>query len=410
MGSSACFHMARRGAKVLGLEQFRLGHDRGSSHGQSRMIRLAYYEHPDYVPLLRRAYELWDELESLSGQKLFYRTGGVYAGPPAGELISGSMAAARLHQLPHESLSPAALRERFPMFHLPRDWAAMYEPSAGFLQPELAVVAAAQLARQNGADIHEGEAALGWKEDGDALLVSTAVGEYRARKLIVCGGAWSERLLPDLGVRLIVTRQVMGWVKPVNPKPFQLGMFPVWATENPDCTLQYGFPILPGESAMKVAWHGVGAPTDPDRVDRATSGADAATFLPILPHLLPDAFEHLKGPAERPDFSTGGPPCEPNPITDMRVCLYTNSPDHHFIIDRLPSDPRITLACGFSGHGFKFASVVGEILTELTVEGKSRLPAEFLGLKRFRQGSPRRTRDAYITPPAGGSARYQARS
>jgi sarcosine oxidase len=199
------------------------------------------------------------------------------------------------------------------------------------------------------------------------VTVRTDRATHRAAHVVFCAGAWSERLLRDAGADLgapplVVTRQVMGWVTPPDPTPFALGSFPVWASDNPDGTLQYGFPVLPGERKLKVSWHGPGTPTDPDHVDRATSGADAATFLPALPHLLPQAV---------------------GPVAEMRTCLYTNSPDHHFIIDRHPRDPRVTIACGFSGHGFKFASVVGEVLADLALAGKSRLPVEFLGLRRF---------------------------
>ncbi|QOV88501.1 N-methyl-L-tryptophan oxidase [Humisphaera borealis] len=367
MGSSACFHLARRGVKVLGLEQFSIAHDRGSSHGQSRMIRMAYYEHPDYVPLLRRAYELWDELESLSGQKLLHRTGGIYLGPPDGGLIAGSLASARLHGLAHEVLSPGALAERFPPFHLAPGWIGVHEPAAGFLLPEAVVAAYAGLARQHGADIHGNEPVVQWtrageSDDGD-IRVRTGAGEYLARRLIVCGGAWSVALLPQLNTPLVVTRQVLGWVRPANPEPFALGRFPVWAAENPDGTLQYGFPVMPGEQTLKVAWHGAGRPTDADNLDRRTSGDDIATFLPALPHLLPGAA---------------------GPVAEMRVCMYTNSPDHHFIIDRLPSEPNVTVACGFSGHGFKFASVIGEVLADLATSGQTSRPAGFLSLARFR--------------------------
>ncbi|MDB5294864.1 MAG: hypothetical protein JWO31_847, partial [Phycisphaerales bacterium] len=257
------------------------------------------------------------------------------------------------------------------------------EPAAGFLRPEAVVAAYAENARRAGAEIRENEPVLGWTDDvwpgratagggatggasaGGAtpdLLIRTAAGVYRTRRLVVCGGAWAARLLTTLAMPLVVTRQVLGWVRPADLDSFALGRFPVWAMENPDGTLQYGFPVLPGEAAMKVAWHGPGAPTDADTVDRQTSGADAATFLPSLPHFLPAAA----GPVER-----------------MTVCLYTNSPDHHFVIDRLPADPRVVVACGFSGHGFKFASVVGEVLADLATAGATRWPVGFLGVGRF---------------------------
>jgi len=365
MGSSACYHLARRGASVLGLEQFAIGHDRGSSHGQSRMIRMAYYEHPDYVPLLRRAYSLWHELEAASDQKLLYITGGLYLGRPDGGVVAGSLAAVRAHDLPHELLTPDAVTEQFPAFRVPPDWSAVYEPLAGFLLPEAVVQAQASLARSHGAEIHENTPVIAWSgEPSDGVTVRTKAGEYHGRRLIVCGGAWAARLLPALGVPLVVTRQVLGWVQPRRPDTFTLGRFPVWAAENPDGSLQYGFPILPGEQTLKVAWHGAGTSADPDALDRTTSPADAATFLPALPHLLPDAC---------------------GPVAEMRVCMYTNSPDHHFVVDRLPGEPRVTVACGFSGHGFKFASVIGEVLADLSLDGRTGLPAQFLGLGRFRR-------------------------
>jgi sarcosine oxidase len=366
MGSAACWELARRGVRVLGLEQFEIGHSRGSSHGLSRMIRMAYYEHPDYVPLLRRAYALWDDLETATGERVLFRTGGVYMGPPDGGVVAGSLASARQHGLAHEHLSADALRERHPQFRIPGNWQAVLEAAAGFLLPERAIHLYARLARAAGATLLEQTPVLGWtahRTSGE-LIVSTAGGEFVTRQLIVCGGAWSGRLLADLAVPLIITRQVLGWVKPADTEPFALGKFPVWASENPDGTLLYGFPIQPGETTLKVAWHGPGTPTDPDTVSRQTSAADAATFLPALPHLLPDAV---------------------GPVQEMRVCMYTNSPDHHFILDRHPRDPRITVACGFSGHGFKFASVIGELLARTAIHGHMPPEADFLSISRFKQ-------------------------
>ena len=368
MGSSACFELARRGMKVLGLEQFAIAHERGSAHGQSRMIRMAYYEHPDYVPLLARAYERWQEAERLSGERLLHITGGLYAGPSDGEVVPGSEAAARTHGLQYERLSASEAVDRFPLFRLPQSWSALFEPMAGFLLPEHAVSTYVKLARQQGAVIRSNEPVLDWQSAGASAggpwRVRTNAGVNEGKRLIFCGGAWSGRLMADLGVPLQVTRQVMGWVRPADPEPFRLGRFPVWAIENLDRSLQYGFPVLPGESTLKVSWHGAGPPADPDTVDRTTSGADVATFLPQLPHVLPTAA---------------------GPVAEMRVCLYTNSPDHHFIVDRHPTADGVYLACGFSGHGFKFASVIGEILADFATRGTTAHPVRFLSLDRFRQ-------------------------
>ena len=365
MGSSACYHLAKRGARVLGLEQFDIPHARGSSHGQSRMIRMAYYEHPDYVPLLRRAYELWDEIEQVSGQKLLHVTGGFYAGPPDGEVVPGSLEAARQHGLEHELLDRSEAARRFPQFTLPDDWSALYEPRAGFLLPERTVAAYAEAALRRGADLRGHEPVVAWRATNAGVSVRTTRGEYEADRLLFCGGSWSSKLMTDLGVALVVTRQVLGWVWPRRPELFELGRLPVWAIERPK-GLYYGFPMMPDSPGFKLADHGRGQETDPDRVAREVGPDDEETFRPALARFLPDAQ---------------------GPTLAMRVCLYTHSPDSHFIIDRHPAHERVTLACGFSGHGFKFASVVGEVLAELSVEGRTRMPpVEFLGLNRFARG------------------------
>jgi sarcosine oxidase len=361
MGSSACLHLARRGAAVLGLEQFDIPHALGSSHGASRMIRMAYYEHPDYVPLLRRAYELWDELERSTGQKLLHLTGGLYLGPPDGGLVAGSLRAAREHGLEHEPLDAGAIGKRFPMFRVPAGWAGLCEPRAGFLLPERVVAVQAESAMRAGAELHGREPVIEWEAGPHGVTVRTPRAEYHAARLVFCGGAWSSRLLNGLGVTLRVTRQVLGWVWPRRPELFSLGEFPVWAIDKPDGSIYYGFPIIPASEAtgLKVAWHGPGAETDPDRVVRDPQPGDEETFRPALKEYLPDAD---------------------GPLLSLRTCLYTNSPDHHFIIDRHPLHENVTIACGFSGHGFKFASVIGELLADLAMEGKSGLPAEFLRL------------------------------
>ena len=363
MGSSACYHLARRGVRVLGLERFDIPHALGSSHGQSRMIRLAYYEHPDYVPLLRRAYELWHELEAVSGQKLLYLTGGLYIGEPEGEVVGGSLRAAREHRLEHELLTKSQLEHRFAQFKIPNGWVGMLEPQAGFLLPERVVSAHAEAALRNGAELHGREAVMDWSSSAAGVTVRTTRDEYRAKHLVFCGGPWSGTLLRDLGIELTVTRQVLAWVWPKEPGQFALGTLPVWAIDRGDGTLHYGFPMMSDVPGFKVAHHGRGVVTDPDKVIRDVLPGDEATFRPILRQMIPAAD---------------------GPLLSMRVCLYTNSPDSHFIIDRHPHHDYVTVACGFSGHGFKFASVVGEILADLALYGRTHLPAQFLGLSRFR--------------------------
>lgn len=362
MGGAACWQLARRGVRVLGLEQFEIGHALGSSHGQSRMIRLAYYEHPDYVPLLRRAYTLWDEAEAASGAKLLYRTGGVYMGPPGGEVVGGALSAARLHGLAHESLDRADIARRYPQFAVPDDYAAVYEPEAGFLVPERAIAVHARLAIEAGAELHGHEAVREWHADGAGVRVVTDKGEYRAARLVFAGGAWTGKLLPILAGKLAVTRQVLGWLAPRDPGPFRIERFGVWGVEQPDGSLAYGFPLLPEDVGLKLARHGRGRTTDADRVDRTITADDEREVRSIAERYLPG--------------QTG-------PTLALKTCLYTNSPDGHFILDRLPGHANVVVACGFSGHGFKFTSVMGEVLADLATAGETPRPVGFLGLGRF---------------------------
>jgi sarcosine oxidase len=359
MGSSACHHLAKRGVRVLGLEQFDIPHALGSSHGSSRMIRLAYYEHPDYVPLLKRAYALWHELEGESGQKLLHRTGGLYMGPHDGEIVGGSLRSAQQHNLAHDLLNRDELRRRFPQFEVPDKWVALYEPEAGFLRPEAVISAYAESALRAGAELHGREPVIEWNADQNDVRVVTPRGEYRADRLIFCGGPWSGPLVRDLGVQLRVTRQVLGWVWPKQPELFALGRLPVWAIDHLDGTIHYGFPMMSDVPGFKVAHHAPGAITDPDRVARDPQPGDEETFRPILQQMIPAAD---------------------GPLLSMKVCMYTNSPDGHFILDRHPEHERVTVACGFSGHGFKFASVMGEVIADIAVTGSTTLPVEFLGI------------------------------
>jgi sarcosine oxidase len=362
MGSAACFHLARRGASVLGIERFNIPHDRGSSHGFSRMIRMSYYEHPDYVPLLRRAWKLWEDLEAETGQKILYATGGVYIGPPNSEFIEKTRRSAETYGLPHDMLDATQLAAKCPQFFVPRDWIAMHEQFAGLLIPERAISAHVDLAIKFGAEIHGNERVLDWTEDSTGVTVRTARGEHHAEKLIVCGGAWSDRLVRDLGVELFVTRQVWGWVQPKRPRMFELGSMPVWAIDHLDGSIHYGFPLMPDNPGLKVAHHYHGPRVDPETIVRDPLPGDEDDFRPVLSKYLPEAD---------------------GPLLSIRTCMYTVSPDSHFIIDRLPRHDRVTVACGFSGHGFKFATVVGEVLADLAMHGKSEMPIGFLGFGRF---------------------------
>lgn len=364
MGSSACWHLARRGVRVLGIDRFSIPNAMGSSHGDSRMIRLCYYEHPDYVPLLHRAYELWRETEQISKRKLLHVTGGLYMGPAdtaRSDFVTGALQAARQHQLPHEVLDRASIASRYPQFHVPDDFIALYEPNAGFLVPEHVVATHAELALRHGAELRAHEPLQHWRQERDHISIQTARGEERARHVIFCGGAWAASLMPNLTTPLRVTRQILGWVWPRRPELFTLGRFPVWAIDQPDGTQHYGFPIPDqplGPPGFKIAHHHKGTPTTADQLDRHVAPVDEADFRWVLDRYIPDAS---------------------GPLIAMKVCMYTNSPDSHFVIDQPAEyEGHVTVACGFSGHGFKFASVIGEALADLALNHNTTLPIEFL--------------------------------
>ena len=363
MGSATAYQLARSGARVLGIEQFDIPHALGSSHGSSRMIRLAYYEHPDYVPLLRRAYELWDELEHETAQKVIHITGGLYMGPPSSEVVNGSLGAAQQYGLPHDVLDRGELSKLFPQFTMPDDYRGLLDHAGGFVLPERAITAYCDLAMRQGAELHGREPVLDWQSTSAGVTVRTPVATYSAGRLVFCGGAWSGKLVRDLGVPLTVSRQVMAWFAPRTFEPFELGRFPVWAIDPPDLPFTYGFPMhRDGAAGLKVAFHHQGPTVDPDTDPRSPTHDDELALRPALQRFLPDAD---------------------GPLLSLRVCLYTNSPDHSFVIDRHPLHANVTVACGFSGHGFKFASVMGQAIAELATSGRSDLRLKFLSLRRF---------------------------
>jgi sarcosine oxidase len=364
MGSSTCFHLASRGKRVLGLEQFNIPHDRGSSHGHSRVIRKAYFEHPDYVPLLERSYALWDELEAISNRRLLHRVGGVYIGPLDGKLVHGSVEAATRHHLSHDLMTAQDLRRRWPQFDVPSDWHAFFEPDGGFLLPEDVISAYTEHAMLRGAEIHAVEALKDWEATDAHVHVRTDRGEYLAEHLVFTAGAWTEKLIAQLDVALKVTRQPLGWVWPTEPKLFRLGSIPVWAIDIPGehSGIYYGFPMHDESPGLKLARHwATPAKIDPDHVNRNPEPGDELDIREALKHL----------------------PAANGPLLAVRICMYTNTADEHFVIDQLPGNPRVHVACGFSGHGFKFASVVGEILADYVTEGRTTYPADFL---RIREG------------------------
>ena len=352
MGSAALYHLAKRGLNVLGIERFEIPHNMGSSHGLTRIIRLAYYEDLSYVPLLRRSYELWAELEREFGEQLFYQTGSIDMGPEAGDVFSGSLRSCIENDFEHEVLNSKQLSARFPGYQMPPETMALFQPQGGLLVPERCITAHAQLAVANGATLHTGEQALGWDILADERVsVRSDAASYTADKLVICGGAWAYKLVPALAGAAIPERQALIWLAPKAPELFSLERFPVWNGQVDEGRF-YGLPEFnpsgrtPG---MKLGRYRHRDETcDPDTVDRAVYPEDEAL---------------LRGFAER-YFPQGA-----GPTADMVVCMFTNTADEHFLLDTLPAAPQVSVAAGFSGHGFKMASVVGEVMADLAQRG-----------------------------------------
>ena len=361
MGAATCAQLAARGARVLGLERFAIPHELGSSGGDTRLFRTAYFEHPDYVPLLRRARAGWAELEAAAGRRVFHETGLLYAGRADGPLIADTLASARAYGVSIQEVDDAP--HRFPWFRLPEGFAALFEPGGGLVLAAHAVEAFADVAREAGAVLREGEVVRAWTAHASGVRVETDHDAYEGGYLVLTAGPWTAPLAPSLASRLRVTRQVLGWFEPEGVDRFAPPSFPCWAIEDPEDGLYYGFPSIPGDvpgptrAGLKVGLHVPGPTADPDAMDRTPSAADEAAFGPGLSRYVP---------------AIAGPP------TAMRVCLYTNTPDGDFLVGRLPGEDRVVIACGFSGHGFKFAPVIGEALADLALEGATALPLGFL--------------------------------
>ncbi|WP_114945069.1 N-methyl-L-tryptophan oxidase [Microvirga calopogonii] len=361
MGSAALFELARRGRRAIGIEQFEPGHDKGSSHGESRIIRLSYFEHPSYVPLARRALEKWRELEKLSGETVLTVTGVLEAGFPGCQVVEGSLEASRLHGLEHEVLSADEINRRFPAFKVPSHWTGLYQPDGGFLRPELAIRQFVGLAQRHGAEVRTGTRVLAIEPVGSGVRVTTDAGEIEAGSVIIAAGAWIGDFAPELRPHLKLTRQVLGWFEPLRPASYTPDRCPVFIFESEDDAC-YGFPDLAG-TGVKTASHRKGADL-PSANDLAQDGGaeDEAHIRQMLALAMPDANGPLKA---------------------MRTCIYTRTPDEDFVIDRSSADPRIVLASPCSGHGFKFASVIGEVLADLALGNESANDISRFRLDRF---------------------------
>ena len=361
MGSAACWRLAQRGQRVLGLERFDIPHTQGSSHGVNRIIRLAYFEHPSYVPLLRRAYELWRETERAAGQQLLFITGGIDAGRPNSMIVSGSLLSCRTHALPHEVWDAKELHRRFPGFDLPADFVAVYQPDGGFVACERAVTAQTTLARAAGADIHTHEKMLKWEPSPGGVRVTTDRGVYEAGQLIISCGAWVGDYVPKLAKLAVPERQVLAWFEPKKPELFTLGNFPISIVQT-DNGFPYQFPIW-GSPGFKLGlYRHLHETGHADTLSREANAHDEKILRGVVERYFPEAAGRTLA---------------------MQTCLFTNVPDGHFVIDALPGLPQVIVASPCSGHGFKFACVIGEILADQVTHGKTRFDLKQFSLTRF---------------------------
>lgn len=365
MGSSACWHLARRGLKVLGLEKFDIPHNNGSSHGVNRIIRLAYFEHPDYVPILRRAYVLWRETEQLYGEQLLYVTGSIDVGQEGSRVIEGSLAACKEHNLDYEMMNGQELNERFKGYNMPHNHLAILQPDGGFVASERAIVAHVALALDKGADIRAREAMVSWEATDKGVKVTTTKGVYEAKKLILSTGAWIQEHVSELHQKAVPERQVLGWFQPKEPELFRLGNFPVSNTLTPHGhTYQFPQWHVPG---FKIGlYHHLEEKGYADSLSQEPTLEDEKALRRVLEIYFPKAAGALMG---------------------MRVCKFTNTFDEHFVIDTLPNAKNVIVASPCSGHGFKFASAIGEILADMATDCGSRFNLNLFNIGRLKNAS-----------------------
>ena len=357
IGSAAACHLARRGQRVVGLERFEPVHDRGSSHGGSRLIRQACFEHPAYVPLIQRAYELWRDVEQAADQPLLLHTGGLLLGPPDSAMITGAGAVATQCALPHELLDAAEIHRRYPTLLPDDDTVGFVDPAAGVLRPEVAVATHLRVAEAAGADLHFAEPATGWSATPDGVTVVTEQATYRAGRLVVCPGPWAPSLLRDIGVPFAPQRLVTTWFQPAGGiTPFLPDRHPFWLWDI-GAAGPLGFPgFLYGAPALDGPDGGVKLsrvhedPCTADTVDRVVTPAEVDEVAAAL----------------RPRLGI-----ELGPVVNATVCMWTNTPDHHFVLGAHPQHPNVIVAAGCSGHAFKFIPTIGEVVADLVVDGKT---------------------------------------
>ena len=365
MGSATLHQLAKRGRRVLGIEQFTPGHARGSSHGKSRIIREAYFEDPRYVPLVQRAYECWHALEAESGVTVLRQTGGLMLGAPSSEVVSGARRSAALHGLSHEVIDAVEVRRRYPAFRPAEHEIGVVEPRAGMLAPELAITTFTELAQRHGATIQTDEALMSWRPNGDGVQVSTTKGTYRAATLILTVGAWAGKVFGELSLPLTVQRNVLHWFTPrQNAEQFAPEQFPIFIHDHGDGPAWYGFPDT--GDGVKLALHHHGDVADPDALRHTVRGDEVELVRTIVRRFMPDAD---------------------GPLRASQPCMYTNVPDDHFIIDRHPDHASVIVASPCSGHGFKFSSAIGEVLADMATGDRVAFDTSLFSLARFSAGA-----------------------
>jgi sarcosine oxidase len=366
MGNAAAWALARRGLRVLGLEQFQPGHVRGSSHGESRIIRHLYFEHPLYVPILGRAYALWAELESESDTRLLHLCGGLTLGPGAGCIVPGARETARRYGLTYEELDATSISRRFPAIRAPEDHVGLWDARAGYVRADLAIEAFRSSAQRHGATLRYGAPVRRWDTSAAGVRVETSEGHYHADRLVLCVGPWAPRAMADLGLPLAVERQVLVWFDPpTGPDDFDADRFPIFVYEYSVGQNAYGFPRIAGWVKAAV-FHGGPLVPDPDVVQ-------------------PDATSHeIQGVHDA--LASAFPTLAASPVRSTATCLFTNAPDSRFVIGPHPARPRVYLCSACSGHGFKFAPAVGDAIADLVTTGTSAMDLSPFEVTRFLAG------------------------
>lgn len=366
MGSAACLQLARAGQRVLGIERFSIPNTRGSSHGATRILRLGLHESAKYVPLVLRAVELWDEIGEQSGYELFHRIGSLDISLPDAPIFKGSLAACLKCDIAHEVLDARTIRSRYPALNVSDDMQAVHQPGSGFVLPEASITAQVNLAMASGAQIHGHEQVLGWEKTGGHFTIKTDRATYEAGQIVLTTGAWIGKMMSESGVPVTAERNVLGWFAPSrNAANFQPEKLPVWILDSPNTGHFYGFPIhgIPGFKLGRL--RELPSPeVDPDLPRRSPDREDEEEMRAFLRENFPDAD---------------------GPILSMETCFFENTPDRDPVIDHLPGEEGFWVLGGFSGHGFKYASAVGEVAKDLVLGNSSRFDLTPFQLSRFQK-------------------------